>query len=134
MVCNKLLGKNVVEILGPAPGGPRDHVHLRKCFGRASSVLGSGTRWKHHLRQLGAKIDALRVALPAPLNWYLHHIRKYDLHSASLGLTGLSNSLGARDNDTVRFRVQAQRGLRLPIDPEEREQIEREQRLEGITF
>ena len=47
------------------------------------------------LRQLGAKIDAIRVVLPAPLCWYLH-MRNYDLHLAALGLTGLSNSLGCR--------------------------------------
>jgi hypothetical protein len=71
-----------------------------------------------HLRQLGAKIDALRAALPGPLSWYLRR-RHYDLHQAALGLVGLSNSLGARDGDAMRFRVQAQRGLRLPTDPAE---------------
>lgn len=85
------------------------------------------------LRQLGAKIDAIRAVLPTPLCWYLH-MRNYDLHLAALGLTGLSNSLGTRESDTVRFRVQAQRGLRLPIDPRERDQVEREERLDGVPI
>ncbi len=83
------------------------------------------------LRQLGAKIDAIRAILPTPLRWYLH-MRKYDLRMAASGLAGLSNSLGARDSDAVWFRVQAQRGLRLPIDPTEQEQVERKKRLEGV--
>lgn len=85
------------------------------------------------LRKLGAKIDALRAVLPALLRWYLR-VRHYDLHSAALGLTGLSNSLGTRDSHAVRFRVQAQRALRLPIDPTEQERVEREERLEGVSF
>jgi hypothetical protein len=85
------------------------------------------------LRQLGAKIDALRVALPRPLCLFLH-MRNYNLRSAALGLIGLSNSLGARDTDAVGFRVQAQRALRLPIDPTERDQVELENRLDGVAI
>jgi len=85
------------------------------------------------LRQLGAKIDALRVVLTGPLYLYLH-MRNYDLRSAALGLTGLSNSLGARDGDAVRFRLQAQRALRLPIDLTERDQVELENRLDGVAI
>jgi hypothetical protein len=55
------------------------------------------------LRWLGVKIDAIRAGLPSPLCWYLH-MRKYDLRSAALGLTELSNSLGTtRDSDTAGF-------------------------------
>ncbi len=85
------------------------------------------------LRKLGAKIDALRAALPTPLGWYLR-ARDYDLRLAALGLTGLSNSLGARESDVVRFRVQAQRALCLPIDPKEKERVDREKRLEGVSI
>jgi len=85
------------------------------------------------LRKLGAKIDALRAVLPAPLRWYLL-ARHYDLHSAALGLTGLSNSLGVSDSDTVRFRVQAQKSLCLPTDPKEQERADREKRLGGVPL
>jgi hypothetical protein len=98
---------------------------------QASSANANDGRVR--LRKLGAKIDALRAVLPAPLRWYLR-VRHYDLHSAALGLTGLSNSLGASDSDTVRFRVQAQRALCLPIDPTEQERVEREKRLDGVSF
>jgi hypothetical protein len=86
-----------------------------------------------HLRKLGAKIDGLRAVLPPPLPWYLR-VRGYDLHLAAEGLTRLSNSLGLNDGDMVRFRVQAQKNLCLPIDPEERERVEREQRLDGASI
>src|SRR5260370_39191791 len=95
-----------------------------------ATMLARAEEGSVRLRQLGAKIDAIRAVLPTPLCWYLH-IRKYDLHLSALGLTGLSNS---RDSDAVRFRVQAQRGLRLPIDPRERDQVEREERLDGVPI
>jgi hypothetical protein len=84
-----------------------------------------------HLRKLGAKIDGLGVVLPSALSWYLR-VRRYDLRLAAQGLTGLSNSLGA--SDEVRFRVQVQRNLRLPVASEEREKVEREQRLDGVPL
>jgi hypothetical protein len=86
-----------------------------------------------HLRQLGAKIEGITAVLPTPIHWYLR-IRNYDLHSAARGLTGLSNFLGGDDSAAVRFRVQAQRGLGLPIDPKEREQVDRAERLDGIPL
>jgi hypothetical protein len=86
-----------------------------------------------HHRELGAKIDALRAVLPAALSWYLR-ARRYDLRLAAQGLTGLSNSLGVNDGDMVRFRVQAQKSLRLRSDPEDRERVEREQRLDGVPL
>ncbi len=86
-----------------------------------------------HLRQLGAKVDALRTALPAPIGWYLR-IRHYDLRSAAQGLTGLSNCLGTHDSNTVWFRVQAERALGFPIDQTEQEQVERRKRLDGVPF
>ncbi|MGC1861057.1 MAG: hypothetical protein WA733_08015 [Methylocystis sp.] len=85
------------------------------------------------LRKLGAKIDALRAVLPAPLRWCLRACH-YDLRSAAQGLTGLSNSLGARESDVIRFRVQAQRALCLPIDPIEQERVDREKRLENVSL
>jgi len=85
------------------------------------------------LRQLGAKIDALRVVLPPPIGWCLS-ICRYDLRTAAEGLTGLSNSLGTHDSDTVWFRVQAQRALRLPIDPNEQKRVEVRKRLDGVPF
>jgi hypothetical protein len=85
------------------------------------------------LRKLGAKIDGLRAVLPSALSWYLR-VRRYDLRLAAQGLTGLSNSLGANDEEMVRFRVQAQRNLRLPVASEEREKVEREQRLDGVPL
>ncbi|SRR6266852_5104553 len=70
-----------------------------------------------NFRKLGAKIDGLRAILPPLLSWYLR-VRGYDLRLAAQGLTGLSNSLGVKDGDMVRFRVQAQKNLCLPTDPE----------------
>ena len=62
------------------------------------------------------------------------HMRNYNLRSAALGLIELSNSLGARDSDAVRFRVQAQRALRLPIDPTERDKVDLENRRDGVAI
>jgi hypothetical protein len=83
-------------------------------------------------RTLGAKIDGLRTVLPAPLSWYLHK-RSYDLRQGALGLIGLSNWLGADDHKATRSRVQAQRALRLPVDLQEQEQVDREQRLKNAS-
>jgi hypothetical protein len=82
------------------------------------------------LRDLGAKIDGIRAVLPAPLSWCLRK-RSYDLHEGARGLVGLSNTLGRDDQSATRFRVQAQRALRLPVDPQEQEQVDRERRLEN---
>jgi hypothetical protein len=82
------------------------------------------------LREVSARIAALRAALPAPVSWYLRRCG-YDLHLAAHGLTGLSNSLGSNEGAVVRFRVQAQKALRFPTDPADQERVEREQRLEG---
>jgi hypothetical protein len=82
------------------------------------------------LRKLGAKIDGLRMVLLWPLFWYLR-ARGYDLRLAAHGLTGLSNSLGRDDKVAARFRVQAQKHLRLPTDPKDRERVECEQRGDG---
>ena len=84
-------------------------------------------------RTLGAKIDGLKGILPVPFSWYLQ-MRSYDLHEGALGLIGLSNALGADDNSATRSRVQAQRALRLPVDPQEQEQVNREQRLKDVSI
>jgi hypothetical protein len=84
-------------------------------------------------RTISAKVDALRAVLPVPLSWYLQ-IRSYDLHEGALGLIGLSNALGADDNSAMRCRVQAQRALRLPVDPQEQEQVNRERRLQDVSI
>jgi hypothetical protein len=84
-------------------------------------------------RMLAAKIDGLRTILPAPLRWYLH-LRGYDLHDGALGLIGLSNALGRDDGTARRSRVRAQRALRLPVDPEEQEEVDRENRLEDVPI
>jgi hypothetical protein len=97
------------------------------------ATLARAEEGRVHLRQLGAKIEGITTVLPTPIYWYLH-IRNYDLHLAARGLTGLSNSLGGDDSGTVRFRVQAQRGLCLPVDPIEREQVDRKERLDDIPL
>ena len=83
-----------------------------------------------HLREVSARVDALRAALPATVSWYLRRCG-YDLHHAAHGLTGLSNSLGSNEGDVVRFRVEALTALRFSNDPADQERVEREQRLDG---
>ena len=99
---------------------------------RADSIrsLGRANEGSLRFRELGAKIEGLRSVLPAPLRWYLHK-RSYDLHEGARGLIGLSNALGRDDDSATRSRVQAQRALRLPVDPQEQEQVDRERRLEN---
>jgi hypothetical protein len=97
------------------------------------SDLARAQEASNHFRKLGAKIDGLRTVLPAPLSWYLR-ARRYHLQLAAEGLTGLSNWLGVDDDKTSQFRVLAQKNLRLPIDPEERESVEREQRLSDVPI
>jgi hypothetical protein len=63
------------------------------------------------LREVAARIDALRVASPTPVLWYLR-ARGYELHPAAHGLTGLSNSWGGNEGAVERFRVQTLRALR----------------------
>jgi hypothetical protein len=84
-------------------------------------------------RALSAKIDGLRAVLPAPVSWYLHK-RSYHLHQGALGLIGLSNALGADDRKATHSRVQAQRALCLPVDPQDQEQVDREQRLKNVPI
>jgi hypothetical protein len=102
---------------------------------RADSIrsLGRANEGSLRFRELGAKIEGLRSVLPAPLSWCLHK-RSYDLHEGALGLIGLSNALGRDDPGATRFRVQAQRALRLPVDPQEQEQVDRERRLKDVPI
>jgi len=102
---------------------------------RADSIrsLGRTNEGSLRFRELGAKIEGLRSVLPAPLRWYLHK-RSYDLHEGARGLIGLSNALGRDDDSATRSRVQAQRALRLPVDPQEQEQVDRERRLKDVPI
>src|SRR5262249_53821246 len=102
---------------------------------RADSIrsLGRANEGSLRLRDLGAKIEGLRSVLPAPLRWYLHK-RSYDLHEGARGLIGLSNELGRDDQSATRFRVQAQKALRLPVDQGKQEQVDREQRLKDVPI
>jgi len=47
-------------------------------------------------------------------------------------MIGLSNALGRDDYSATRSRVQAQRALHLPADPQEQEQVDRERRLKDV--
>ena len=68
-----------------------------------------------------------------PVSSYLQ-MRSYDLHEGALALIRLSNALGADDNIATRSRVQAQRALHLPVDPQEQEEVNREQRLKDVSI
>jgi len=51
--------------------------------------------------------------------------RKYSLENAANGLTGLSNTLAPDHEDAaVEFRVQVQQALKLPVDPEDKQQVD----------
>src|SRR5262245_26020016 len=102
---------------------------------RADSIrsLGRAEEGSRRFRELGTRIDGLRVVLPAPLSWYLHK-RGYDLHEGALGLIVLSNALGRDDQSATRSRVQAQKALHLPVDPQDQEQVDREQRLKDVPI
>ena len=95
--------------------------------------LGRAKEGSLLFRTLGAKIDGLRAVLPVPVSSYLQ-MRGYDLHGGALALIRLSNALGADDNIATRSRVQAQRALHLPVDPQEQEEVNREQRLKDVSI
>jgi hypothetical protein len=85
-------------------------------------------------RWLASRLDALRTS-SLRLILFLLRLRGYDLESAATGLTGLSNTLAPDcEDDATSFRVQAQRALRLPVDPEDQEMVDLRQRLKGVPI
>jgi hypothetical protein len=82
-------------------------------------------------RSLGARLDALRTSSPRPIRRLFVWLG-YNLESAATGLTGLSNTLASGSEEAAtKFRVQAQRALGLPVDPEDQETVDRAARLAG---
>lgn len=85
------------------------------------------------LDEIAIEIDALTVAMPKPILWYLH-TRGYDLHGAAEALIALSNSLDENTSKAVCFRVKAKKALKLPIDLLDQESADRYQRIENAKF
>jgi hypothetical protein len=85
-------------------------------------------------RWLGSRLDALRTSSLRPV-LFLFCLFKYNLEGAANGLTGLSNALAPdREGEATDFRVQAQRALRLPVDPEDQKMVDTRQRLKGVRL
>jgi hypothetical protein len=80
-------------------------------------------------RWLASRLDAMRASnLRAML--LLFRFLRFDLASAATGLTGLSHNLVPEGEDNAtRFRVQAQRALRLPVDPKDQGRVDLLERL-----
>jgi len=83
------------------------------------------------LRRTAAEIDVLGAVLPKSARWFLAW-RGYNLVQATAGLLELSDSSHKSDGLKAFHRVNAQQGLRLPIDPGDRAVFERRSRLEDI--
>jgi hypothetical protein len=68
-----------------------------------------------NLRRFAAQASALDVIWPRPLRWVLRHLG-LDLREASVGLLGLSNTLGVIGHEPLGYRRRVQAALRLPTE------------------
>lgn len=84
-------------------------------------------------RWLASRLDALRTSTIRPVLFLLIW-RNYNLAGAAIGLTGLSNSLApGREAEATNFRVKVQQAFKLPVDPEDQQEVDDQRLLMSVT-
>ena len=132
--CSNVFGRRIVELWDLRIEAHRFlYYYANVKFDRPPDARNADDAQKC-FRWLGARLDALRTSSPRVVIqlfvWW-----GYNLEGAATGLTGLSNTIApGREEAATGFRVQAQRALQLPVNPDEQEAVDRAERLTGTLI
>jgi hypothetical protein len=114
-------------------GRPITHFYQLRSETYVSFSSVSATDASRQFGRIGSGLDALQTTTLRPALWFLKWWG-YNLKAAARGLIGLSSNFASGpEGDAVAYRVMVQKALKLPIDPEDQQQVDDRRLLKSIT-